>query len=412
MNASHGSMLNTSTENAPDPDQVASAAELPCLDGQTILVADDDPIITQTLQMVLTGMGAKEVLLASDGVEARMQLAEAGGRIDGLVLDLRMPHEDGVAFLRQARALAYKGAVLLLSGEEPEVIKGAERLARLYGLKCAGALRKPANPIEIGALLARDADVVPRPVTRTDSGRRARLETVLYQPRIDMLTEQCVGAEALSRFCDQHGRSISPETAIAVAENDGSIDALTWQIIDQVLADVLQIDDAVPTPMQFSINASAENISKVGFVDALCERIESTGLKPSDFTIELTETRLVTDAMASLENLTRLRIKDIGVALDDFGTGHANVEQLGAYPFTELKVDRQFVMGAQTDRFAASCVEAAVQLARSTGLKTVAEGVETQWAYDFVRNLKFDYAQGFYFSKPIALDDFIAFARA
>lgn len=389
----------------------ASPFDGSALKGRVVLVCDDDPILAQTLQMVFSAAGAEEVLLAGDGVEARAQLTEHGNRIDALVLDLRMPNEDGVTFLRTAKELRYAGTLVLASGEEADVIKGAERLAYLYGLKCAGALAKPFNPADLVTLIA-GAQQGRRPSkpVRAIADRTIALDAVLYQPRVDVWTGQCLGAEALSRFVDGQGRAINPEAAIAHAESAGTIDALTWQIIDQVLADAVHMETRLSAPMHLSINVSAETISKEGFVDTLCERMAITGLERSDFTVELTETRLATDAMTALENLTRLRIKDIGVALDDFGTGHANVEQLGAYPFTELKIDKQFVIGAQTDRFAASCVEAAVKLAKSVGLKTVVEGVETQWAHDFVRNLEVDEAQGFLFARPIALEDFLAYA--
>lgn len=404
-------MKHDMAARARDDAPGASPFDGSALKGRVVLVCDDDPILAQTLQMVFTASGADEVLLAGDGVEARAQLAAHGDRIDALVLDLRMPNEDGVSFLRKAKELGYAGTLVLASGEQADVIKGAERLAHLYGLNCPGTLAKPFNPADLIHLLA-GADRLAEPArpAKVPGDRTVVLDAVLYQPRVDVWTGQCVGAEALSRFVDGHGRDINPEAAIAHAESAGTIDALTWQIIDQVLADAVRMQTRLPAPMHLSINVSAETISKDGFVDMLCERVAITGLEPSDFTIELTETRLATDAMTALENLTRLRIKDIGVALDDFGTGHANVEQLGAYPFTELKIDKQFVIGAQTDRFAASCVEAAVKLAKSVGLKTVAEGIETQWAHDFVRNLEVDEAQGFLFSRPVALDRFLAYA--
>lgn len=403
------SMLTGPAEIRRDGASAASDTQSP-LAGRVILVADDDPVLAGTLKMIFTASGAEEVLLASDGVQARGILNEQGHRIDGLVLDLRMPNEDGVSLLRSASELAFRGKLIVLSGENPEVIKGAERLAHLFGLNCVGAFRKPINPMELIGHFAEDVATRAATVHPLENNRVLQLDHVLYQPRIDVMTGQSIGAEALSRFSDQDGRPVGPDIAIAQAEANGTIDDLTWRIVDQVLHDAALADAALPTMINFSINVSAESISKSGFVDEFCGRILESGLDLCDFTVELTETRLATDAVAALENLTRLRLQDVGVALDDFGTGHANVEQLGAYPFTALKIDKQFVIAAQTDRFAASCVETAVRLAKSVGMKTVAEGVETQWASDFVRNLLVDEAQGFLFSKPIEFDALVDFA--
>jgi EAL domain-containing protein (putative c-di-GMP-specific phosphodiesterase class I) len=135
------------------------------------------------------------------------------------------------------------------------------------------------------------------------------------------------------------------------------------------------------------------------------------GLSPSNFTVELTETQISQNMAQSLENLTKLRIADFGLALDDFGTGHANIDQLSAFPFTVLKIDKRFVMCAEKDRFAETCVEAAVNIARAMNMRVIAEGVEDEWAFDFVRQLGVEEGQGYLFSKALPANELADFVQ-
>jgi EAL domain-containing protein (putative c-di-GMP-specific phosphodiesterase class I) len=120
--------------------------------------------------------------------------------------------------------------------------------------------------------------------------------------------------------------------------------------------------------------------------------------------LELTETRLMTDAIKCLETLTRLRLKGFELSIDDFGTGHSSLAQLQRIPFTELKVDRAFVHGASRDEVARSILDSSLSLARRLGLRTVAEGAETQEDWDLVAALGVDLVQGYFVSRPLPGD--------
>lgn len=377
--------------------------------GRTVLVADDDPILSESMKMALESFGAAKVLLAADGNIAHRTLRDNFGDVSLVVLDLRMPNEDGVGFLKLASDLGYKGKIIVISGERPEVLKSAERLARLYGLDCIGAYRKPFHPgLMLEVLLSAKSDRKP-----IDASFAVDQELVLrevhFQPKMDMVTGRCIGAEALSRFSNGFGHPLNTEHAILTAEKNGMIEKLTWQMIDKVLDSACAIRDEVGHSMKFAFNASSHVAATSGFAARLRTTVEARGLKTSDFTVELTETQIAQNMAVALENLTKLRIADFGVALDDFGTGHANIEQLSAFPFTELKIDKRFTLRAEQDRFAATCVEAAVSIGKSLDLKLVAEGVENDWANDYMASLGVDEAQGYYYSGPIPADEFAQF---
>ncbi len=398
---------NASNAGIPAPALSLEAQEAGTLAGQNILIVDDDPIVAAMLRIVFTACGGHVVMHASDGAKARECLADPAKRIDLMTLDLRMPNEDGVSALRRIADLGYKGRLVLLSGEQPEVIRGAERLAAMFGLDCTFAFRKPVNPMVIVEAL-RTAKPARQRKRQATALTDCTLSAVHFQPRIATRNGMVCGFEALSRFKDSDGKPVSPQQAIDQAEEDGSIDTLTWTIFDHAMAGFAPVVARGAERLRLSINVSARTLSQTGFVDRLRETIVRHGLQTGDIIVELTETRLADDLAAALENLTRLRLYEIGVALDDFGTGHSNVEQLGNYPFTELKIDKGFVMRAQHDPFAASSVETAVQLARRNGLTSVAEGVETRWAFDFVRNLGVDEVQGYLFSPAVPADELVA----
>jgi EAL domain-containing protein (putative c-di-GMP-specific phosphodiesterase class I) len=121
----------------------------------------------------------------------------------------------------------------------------------------------------------------------------------------------------------------------------------------------------------------------------------------SSLVLEVTESRLMKDALASLDILARLRLKRIGLSIDDFGTGHSSLAQLRDIPFAELKIDRSFVHGAGRDSSLRAIVEASIGMARQLAMTTVAEGVEDREDWDFLRTTGCDFAQGYFIAKPM-----------
>jgi EAL domain-containing protein (putative c-di-GMP-specific phosphodiesterase class I) len=126
-------------------------------------------------------------------------------------------------------------------------------------------------------------------------------------------------------------------------------------------------------------------------------------MKDSDINliVEVTESRLMEDLIAPLDNLLRLRLKKIGLSIDDFGTGGANISQLRDLPFTELKLDLSFIQDASADIRSKSILHHTIELARQIGLTTVAEGIEEAREWEMVRAMGCDIGQGYYLSPPM-----------
>jgi EAL domain-containing protein (putative c-di-GMP-specific phosphodiesterase class I) len=161
-----------------------------------------------------------------------------------------------------------------------------------------------------------------------------------------------------------------------------------------------------------SVNVSMENLADLDFPDQVSRSIVASEVPPETLVLEITESRLTRDALASLDIVTRLRLKHVGLSIDDFGTGNSSLAQLRDLPFDELKIDQGFVRGAAQDPAKRAIVEANLRLGRQLGLRTVAEGVETRADWDLLRALGCEVAQGWFMAKAIPGAEIPAWIRA
>lgn len=238
--------------------------------------------------------------------------------------------------------------------------------------------------------------------------RNSRLYTV-YQPRIDLRAGRLAGAEALARMRNEAGQPFDAGEMINLAEQNGKITDINWRVIESICEDCIRLFPVADENIRISFNVSGSILSNPQFPDQLADIIQYSEMKPNNFIVELTESRLPDDASRALESLTRLRILGFGLAIDDFGTGYSNIGQLRMYPFTELKIDKFFMDGALTDSFSRACLDSSVSLARELDLAIVAEGIESEQTLDLARNYGIEEGQGYLFGKPMAFEDFLEF---
>jgi EAL domain-containing protein (putative c-di-GMP-specific phosphodiesterase class I) len=153
--------------------------------------------------------------------------------------------------------------------------------------------------------------------------------------------------------------------------------------------------------LQMSVNLSMDNLAALDFVDMVVGMSTQSGVAPQMMMLEVTETRLMSDIRIPLEILTRLRLKRFRLSIDDFGIGNSSLAQLRDIPFDELKIDQSFVHGACSNEKLWAMFDSCLSLAKQLGLEVVAEGVEDQADWDFVRNRGCDIAQGYFIAKPM-----------
>jgi EAL domain-containing protein (putative c-di-GMP-specific phosphodiesterase class I)/CheY-like chemotaxis protein len=335
-----------------------------------------------------------------------------------IVLDLMMPEIDGVELLRLLGQRHCKAEIVLISGVGKRIIETAEELAHAHGLSSVGYLQKPFSVADLEEILRKHAKPIATPVPRPRSSilvdetdlRRAieRDDFVLhYQPQIDIATGNVTGLEALVRWKHPERGLIFPDDFIPRLEELGLIDELSWLVFNRGMAEICKFADKSGVTPKLSLNVSALSLNNLKFPDTLAALIAAHGLSPERIVLEITESGLIQNLTHSLDVLARLRMKQMQLSIDDFGTGYSMMQQLRNIPATELKIDRSFVGKMHCTESDRVMVQKTIEIGHELGMKVVAEGVETEAQLDFLRANGCDIAQGYFFSRPLPVNDLL-----
>ncbi|HEY6888087.1 MAG TPA: EAL domain-containing protein [Solirubrobacter sp.] len=223
---------------------------------------------------------------------------------------------------------------------------------------------------------------------------------VQYQPLVDLVTGRTISVEALVRWDHPVRGRIPPIEFIPLAEATGLIVPLGRYVLAEACSCVAERYPGV----QVHVNLSALELEQPDVLDAVKDVIGRIGIAPGRLVLEVTETLLVKDAVRGVETLQQLRDLGVQLALDDFGTGYSSLSYLRNLPLDSLKIAREFVEGMAFSEHDAAFVRLIVGLAKTIGLKVVAEGIETREQLDMLRDIGCDLGQGYYFSKPMDFD--------
>ena len=233
--------------------------------------------------------------------------------------------------------------------------------------------------------------------------------SLVYQPKVNLKTGALAGVEALIRWSHPELGPISPADFIPLAEESNVIDELTIWVADLALRQSAQwIDEGFVGTL--ALNVSARNLKRVEFPDILADLCRRHGLPCEKVVVEITETA-TQKIVKLLDTLTRLRLKGFRLALDDFGIGFSSLSHLQQLPFSELKVDRSFVVKMVEADDCRIISRAIINLAHDLGLRVVAEGVESAEALRMLVDFGCDDAQGYFISRPLAEDGLLALLR-
>ncbi|MEG3164247.1 bifunctional diguanylate cyclase/phosphodiesterase [Sphingomonas sp. PB2P19] len=255
--------------------------------------------------------------------------------------------------------------------------------------------------------VARDAFAMETALRRAIENGQLQLA---YQPICDLATNRVVSFEALARWTDDVGRDYAPADFIPVAEESGLIVALgRWAIA--AAARTLAAWDAAAggdCGVKMAVNLSAIQLQRDDIAPVVEAALAATGLTGERFTLELTESALVSDPDRIASAMHALKALGTTLALDDFGTGYSNLAYLQQLPIDVLKIDRSFVTDMLADRDKVAIVRAILSLAQALGMKTTAEGIETNELAQTLAALGCTYGQGYFIARP--LDSDAAFA--
>ena len=232
-----------------------------------------------------------------------------------------------------------------------------------------------------------------------------------YQPQIDLNSGQLVGFEALVRWQHAERGVISPLEFIPVAEETGLIIPLGRWILRAACQQMRELCDAklVNNRAVMTVNLSLKQFEDAQLVRYIGEVLVECGLRPAQLELELTESMLMQNLAQTLETLQNIKALGIGLSIDDFGTGYSSLSYLKRLPVNVIKVDRSFVMDIPGDTDDMEITAAVIAMAHKLRYKVVAEGIETEAQYRFLRESGCDYGQGYYFSRPLPASDLLEF---
>lgn len=394
-----------------------------------ILLVEDHPVERAYLQNMLLALGYRRVAGVGSSAEAIAALARQA--YDVVISDIVMGEGDGTRLPNELRQLVDGGRlksmppIIWISSLSDELLQSHVRLALQAGCPSSQALAKPVTRTAMQhaiktALHSLDDDTasprrtaVRREVIEAELGRALSSGdgmSVVLQPQVDLGTGRTVAAEALSRW-DHPTLGVIPAVDFVPAAHRLGLDQTLFNRVADCVVEVLAEMHAEGIAVPIAINASASTLCAPGLPDSLEQRVTRAGLPARLVKVELTEDEPVTDWLALSSALNLLRVRGFELAMDDFGAGIASMRLFSAMPFTELKIDRDFIVHMHREPASRAVVAAAIEMGRVLGRRVVAEGVEQERDILLLRELGCTLAQGYGISMPLAPADFIAFCR-
>lgn len=376
------------------------------------LVVEDHAFQRFMLRNVLASLGAKNVVEAADGSEALDIIRARNTSVDFIISDLDMPGMDGVEFMRHLGEAKSQASIILASVLDSSLLASVDTMAKTYGLTILGVIKKPITAVKLAMLIQLHRSLQ-RPAMQAKTARSTfTLEQIVaglkndefepfFQPKVDLVTGQVKGAEALARWRHPRDGIIAPDLFIPLLEQTGWIDDLMWAMLKKSARVCRDWRETSALDVTVSVNLSIKSLAAKGCADRLVELVRAENLAPKHMVLEITESATTTDVGQVLENLVRLRMKGFGLSIDDYGTGYSSIQQLTRIPFTELKIDQSFVAAAARQPSARVILESSLDMARKLGITSVAEGIETQQDWDLLHELGCELAQGYFIARPM-----------
>ncbi|QKQ25131.1 putative bifunctional diguanylate cyclase/phosphodiesterase [Candidatus Reidiella endopervernicosa] len=236
--------------------------------------------------------------------------------------------------------------------------------------------------------------------------------TLHYQPQIDLTSGQVTGAEALLRWNHPTLGSVSPMKFIQIAEEAGLIGEIGVWVLGQVFAFAARWNRHPQlSQLVFSANVSARQLEDTAFAESVERLLNESGFPADRLELEITETAIMEDIQRSIPPLTELKSLGVKIAIDDFGTGYSSLNYLKRLPISRLKIDRSFISDIPEDKSDERITHAIINLAQSLNLEVIAEGVESEEQTRFLIEAGCLNAQGFFYARPLAEHDFVAFVE-
>jgi len=228
---------------------------------------------------------------------------------------------------------------------------------------------------------------------------------LVYQPKVDLVTNQVEGIEALIRWTHPEYGNISPLDFIPLAEKNGQINKIGDWVLEKAISDIKKLDESI----MLNVNISAKQLLQDSFVDKIQGFLKANVFPAKNLNLEITESVALYDIEKTVGVLEQLGRFGIRISLDDFGTGYSSLSYLTRLPVHYLKIDQSFINEMEQDESKRTIVKSIISVAHSLKMKVVAEGIETLEQAELLKEYQCDIGQGYYFSRPQTFDDLLKY---
>ncbi len=253
--------------------------------------------------------------------------------------------------------------------------------------------------------MSKERDEMNEVVTNMNKGIINKEFQVYFQPKVDLQTEEIVGAEALVRWHKDDKRIVPPGAFIDIFEKNGFIEHLDYYIVNSV-CDFIAKNSNKKIPV-ISLNLSGITIMQDDLVDRLMGILKANDVSPSCIDLEITESAFIDSTDLGIDKLHRLRELGFLISMDDFGAGVSSLNRLKEIPLDILKIDREFIVDSLENEKGSTIISSIISMAKNLNIETIAEGIETQEQYYLLKDLGCDIGQGYFFSRPLQQEQFL-----
>ncbi len=390
-----------------------------------VLVIDDVELIRKSIFNHLLSLGLlnSNIVLCASGDEAYYLLNSH--QFDFIITDLLMDKGDGFSFIRKLIKINYRTALIVMSSLDKELVDMSYQLTRNAGnnLIMLGSFQKPLRKCQLKALIETNIHISNSLETfplalQAKREKFFKLEDVLcnkmlsdtgdtpfkmyYQPKICSKTGLIKSYEALARLYSPDSGIVPPDIFIPELEKKKLMESFTYLTIKLCVLDIEKIKSTLGIHIKVAINIPTDIFCLEHFPDTFISLTKT--VPANNLTIEITESKKENGQDDFMLNASRIRMRNIGLSIDDFGTEHSNLNRLAHIPFTELKIDKLYVMNLSENPKTLILITTIVEMAYKLGLKVVAEGVETSVIARELINIGVDELQGYYYSQPISFN--------